>query len=478
MENEITIIDAVEKIKAYLFALDPETESIREGLLSPKLYLDSPDFIMEAYLAVYLNLGLHTSEGRRQIHKLLSSIRDQDRQPVLLSEVNTISDENKEKISQGLHCLEDLISKDILKKEMESGIQKALKRLHLEKRLSLGGIKIYRFLSILGLPVAIGSPAKYRFLSRLGWIGEKGKGAKALREYHSLCENAARLTGESVQSLDFLFSLFSVKERKKQAILPVCGSNPKCALCVLTPYCVYYSLSVNKGIQSEDTSMPIRLWCSEDRPREQLEKWGASRLSDSQLIAIIIRSGLEKRSAVDLARELLCRFESLRNLAEASFTDLCSIRGIGKVKAIQIKAALELGKRGLENSRKENTIILESLDVFRQYRYELNGIKQESFFLLMLNSRNQVMKKVEISRGSLNASLVHPREVFREAIRESASRVLFFHNHPSGDPCPSRADTLITERLKKAGELLGIQVLDHIIIGEDSFYSFADHGLL
>jgi DNA repair protein RadC len=306
---------------------------------------------------------------------------------------------------------------------------------------------------------------------------EKGGSVKALQEYHSLCENAARLTGESIQSLDFIFSRFSVQGQRQHAILPICGSSPKCASCVLPPYCFYYRHFV-KGKTPDETKLSIPYWRPEDRPREQLEQLGASRLPDSQLLAIILRTGMEKRSAVDLAKELLCRFGSLRDLAEASFSDLCRIRGIGKVKAIQIKAALEMGKRGLEHSRKDKTIILEGLDVFRQYKNEIKDLKQESFFLLILNSRNQVMKKVEISRGTLDASMVHPREVFREAIRESASSVIFYHNHPSGDPHPSRADILITERLKKSGEVLGIKVLDHIIMGEDGFYSFADQGFL
>lgn len=477
MENDTNIIDALEKLKAFLFTFDPEVERIRDNLLSDRLRLDSPDFIMESYLAAHLNIRFETSETRRRIHKLLSNIRDESFPSVSMIQRVIISDSKMDYIRRGLHSLDDLIHQDVLKKELRTGIQNALIRLNLAERLNLRGMKIYRFLSMLGAPVAVGSPAKYRFLARLDWIKNNERGMKALQEYHSFCEKVAGLTGESVPIIDYFFSLFSMKGRKNQTILPVCGSKPKCDLCVLSPYCNYSRL-LPKSKKTEDSTLPLYQWNKEDRPREQLEQRGTDNLSDTQLLAIILRTGVEKCSAVDLARNLLTRFETLRSLEEASLIELCSIRGIGKVKAIQIKAALELGKRSIENLRKDKTIILESLDVFRQYRYDLVALKQESFFLLILNSRNQVMKKIEISRGTLDASIVHPREVFRAAIKESASSVIFFHNHPSGDPNPSRADNLITERLKKSGEVLGIKVLDHIIIGNDSYYSFADEGLL
>jgi DNA repair protein RadC len=151
---------------------------------------------------------------------------------------------------------------------------------------------------------------------------------------------------------------------------------------------------------------------------------------------------------------------------------------VGKVKAIEIKAAIEIGKRFIRHEAKPEDIIQKSEDVFEKYRLNFTDVKQETFRMLILTSRNQVLKEVKISMGSLTSSTVHPREVFREAIRESASGVVFVHNHPSGDPTPSRTDILMTERLKSSGEILGIRVLDHIIIGENTYYSFADQGLL
>ncbi|MBN1902377.1 hypothetical protein JW926_13715, partial [Candidatus Sumerlaeota bacterium] len=420
MTNEETIIDCVERLKKYLFNLDPEFEiqadKLRHGVISPQSRSNFPDVMKESLVAVHLNEDCYdTPTGKRQIRRILSGIRNVERESASESSEFTISERKMGYIREGLRQLDELMKRKNLEAQIDAWIRKSQGKSNLNKVLGLNTEQAYRFLSLAGYPVAPGSSRKYRFLARLGWINRCRNSATALHEYHLFCENAARFTGESVRSLDLLFSLFSRKTKRRTHPLPVCGTTPRCHECPLSHYCDHYRLSDRKmTVESRKTmhSLPM-----EDRPREKLENAGASRLSDSDLLAIILGTGMRNRNAVDLAGEIIRKYKSFHELGEAPFSELCRIKGIGRVKAIQIQAALEMGRRSFQKKSKSDMIILESRDVFNKYRNKLYDLKQESFFLLILNSRNQVIKDVEISRGTLDGSMAHPRDVFREAIR-------------------------------------------------------------
>ncbi len=224
----------------------------------------------------------------------------------------------------------------------------------------------------------------------------------------------------------------------------------------------------------------IKAWPAEERPRERLLKDGASSLTDAELLALIIRTGsaADRTSALDQARQLLAAFGSLRALAAASGSELCRQNGIGPAKAAEIQALFELARRFARQEIRPGERFRSSNDIFEHYHEKLRDRKKEVFFSLLLDSKNRLLREVQVSEGSLNASIVHPREVFAPVIRESAAAVLFVHNHPSGDPTPSREDVDLTERLNAAGKLMGVRVLDHIIIGSGSYVSFCDRGLL
>ena len=222
----------------------------------------------------------------------------------------------------------------------------------------------------------------------------------------------------------------------------------------------------------------IKNWPENERPRERLAKYGAKTLSDSQLLAILLRTGNRNKNAVDLARNLLSHFGGLRALDSISFSELCSIKGIGLAKATQIKAALEIGKRFLRQKTENNKRIKTVEDVVNYYKPYLRDLKKEVFKVMLLDGRNKMLKDVTISQGSLTASVVHPREVIKEAIKESAAALIFVHNHPSGESKPTKEDIEITHRLIKACDLVGLRVLDHIIIGNDNYTSFLDKGLI
>lgn len=215
-----------------------------------------------------------------------------------------------------------------------------------------------------------------------------------------------------------------------------------------------------------------------DRPRERLLREGAMHLSDTELLAILLRTGREQESAYQLASRLLSRFGDLHGLAQAAHSELTELKGIGQVKAIELHAAFELGRRLRTASKQTRTTIRLPRDVADLMIPELAHLTQEHFVCLFLNTKNHVIGKQTIFVGSLDSSIVHPREVFKEAIRRSSASVICLHNHPSGDPTPSREDIAITRTLSEAGELVGISLLDHVIIGDGKYISLKEQGYM
>jgi DNA repair protein RadC len=216
------------------------------------------------------------------------------------------------------------------------------------------------------------------------------------------------------------------------------------------------------------TSYLIREMPEGDRPRERLKERGAGALSDAELVAILFRTGMKGLSAVQLAQQLLKKHgNSLDDLARAPLDAVASEKGVGEIKAIQLKAAFELARRLSQTARDKQRVISAPEDAASTVREDMRMLDRESFRVLLLNTKNALIKPpCEVSRGSLNASIVEPREVFKDAIAASAASMILVHNHPSGDPTPSSEDITITKRLVKAGELLNIAVLDHIILGQ------------
>lgn len=217
----------------------------------------------------------------------------------------------------------------------------------------------------------------------------------------------------------------------------------------------------------------------EERPRERMQTQGVEALSQQELIACLLGRGFPGESVLVTVGRLLARFQSLEGIAGASFEELASVRGIGQAKAAQLKAAFELGRRGGSVSAGGSGRPLGTVQAAgAAARRFLAGRKKEHFILLLLDSRHRLIKVASVSVGSLDMSVVHPRETFREAIQASAAAILLAHNHPSGDPTPSPEDLELTRRLIKAGELLGIPVLDHLIVGSGEPVSLRDRGFL
>lgn len=216
-----------------------------------------------------------------------------------------------------------------------------------------------------------------------------------------------------------------------------------------------------------------------ERPREKLREYGVQSLSNAELIAIIIRMGFGSDTAIDLANKILSIDSSgIKFLSHATIEELTSIKGIGSCKAAQIQASIELGKRIARDRGEEKIKIDSPLVLVDLLMEEMRYLKKEYFKIAVLDTKNQIISIDNISIGNLNASIVHPREVFNIAIKKSANSIILIHNHPSGDPTPSREDINITHRLIEVGEIVGIKVLDHIIIGDNKHISFKQRNII
>ncbi|MBI5212015.1 MAG: DNA repair protein RadC [Nitrospirae bacterium] len=226
------------------------------------------------------------------------------------------------------------------------------------------------------------------------------------------------------------------------------------------------------------TDTKVKDWPENERPRERLVKYGAESLSDAQLLAIILRTGSGEKGVIGLSMSLLEAFKTLRNIDAASISELSSMKGLGTAKIAQIKAAFELGKRLMGESTDGKPVFSSSHALYSYFAPRFKNLKKEIFISVLLDAKNRLLREHKISEGTLTNSLIHPREAFKEAVKESAASVIFVHNHPSGDPEPSKDDITITERLKNAGNIIGIQVLDHVIIGDGKYISLKEKGVL
>lgn len=225
--------------------------------------------------------------------------------------------------------------------------------------------------------------------------------------------------------------------------------------------------------------MSIKFLAEDDRPREKFLLKGKTSLSDSELLAIILGSGNNEDSAVELARKILASVgNNWQNLSKLSIKDLMKFKGIGEAKAISVAATLEIGRRKASQETPEKTSISSARDSYNVFSQHLSDLRTEEFWAIFLNQKNQIVYKTQISKGGISGTLVDVRVLFRIALEHFATSIIVAHNHPSGSLKPSLEDIQITKNIKNAGEILNVTLLDHLIIGDNSFFSFAEEGLL
>lgn len=224
--------------------------------------------------------------------------------------------------------------------------------------------------------------------------------------------------------------------------------------------------------------MPITNWPVAERPREKLLLFGEKNLSIAELIAILLQSGTRNKNALELARHLLNDFGSLQNILQATPTQLCQYKGLGKAKYARLKASLELGKRSLEEPIQQGKKLASALITKQFLTTRLRAYSYEVFACLFLNNQLHLLAFEELFRGTLTESMVYPREIIKRALAHNASKIILAHNHPSGNPQPSDADHAVTQDLQKALALIDVQLIDHIIIANQHTFSFAEHGMV
>ena len=214
-----------------------------------------------------------------------------------------------------------------------------------------------------------------------------------------------------------------------------------------------------------------------ERPRERLREYGPSHLSNPELIAILLRTGTSGESVLNLATRMMATFDGLGGMSRAAYSELCALNGISEAKACQLLAAFELGRRVVSLHPEGRPVINSPQDVFNLLGAEMNVLDQERLRVLLLNTKNEVMGIQEIYKGNVNSSVVRVAEVLRPAVRENCPSVILVHNHPSGDPSPSPEDILVTRQIRVGGEMMDIEVMDHVILGSRGFVSLKDKGL-
>jgi DNA repair protein RadC len=498
--TDLALIDAFEKIRAYLLEQDPSLAGdalARPADPSPWSRLSGPEY-QETLLSVLLGMDRRTAAGRRALRTHLQTLRARadkddswqvsdgdrrserrelfrpdrherwlrDNEAAVIRALNGLAPES----DGGPPPLIAAISRSPTLRDVASQLRK-------QTRL-LGGLRAYEFLSQIGYSIVIPDPARQRLFHRLGWLQKATPPGTFAQDFFELCDRLVHLTTEPHAVVNAAAGLFAGSRDARVAAAQspaVCTPRPRCGQCVLNGQCAYYRY---RGEPQPSTSRPIKRMAFAEQPRTRFESLGPANLSEVELLALIMRTGSQGKSALDLAREILERFGSLEALAQAGLGELCKIKGVGRAKAIEIKAALELGRRILGGPVAIGEAIRRSADIFAVYRPLLAHEQQENFYLVILNARNRVQSHFLISRGSLTGSQVHPREVMKVAIREAAASIIFVHNHPSGEPEPSADDREITDQLTRAAQLFGIRVLDHVIIGRDNYFSFADHNLL
>jgi DNA repair protein RadC len=303
-----------------------------------------------------------------------------------------------------------------------------------------------------------------RMLSRLGFIKKnysaEAKGKIAETVVREISEAVSRTPAQVSMILRLYASgLYGIMPRA------VCGTVPRCGNCGLTKECDYY----NAPKTPQNERIPLA---------KRFAREGADALGDEEIVTLILGGQKAGESHKEMARVLLKRYGSLRNLSGIAYGELASLRGVNESYAVRLAAASAYQKRILSERKALGPAVRSGKDFYDLYAATLRDLKKEVFLVVLLDQKNRVLREEKVSEGTLTASLVHPREVFGPAIRESAAAIAFVHNHPSGDSSPSPEDIALTERLNKSASLIGVRILDHVIIGEGSYTSFVDEGLL
>lgn len=474
MHDELQYIDVLERLKGWLVAQRSDLAETCQQRVAGFESSHPAHYYKERFLSALAQANCHSSESLREAAR---AVRLAEEEPdsferELLGEAapaffSRMSGPKRRQLPQWLANL-DQIGGESLHNVLHAATQLDQALAFLRKTFpGLQTMDQYRVLRAWNYPVLLPSPRRQSLFYRIGLLKEKGPAATRLRAMAELGATMARAAHEPLQAVDFFIGVFTGDEPGQSPELSRCAASPQCTDCCISGHCDF-----QRYRQKPAERLPtIKQWDPRQRPRERLARQGAASLTDAELLAIIMRTGTSSQTAIALSQAVLGRFGGLRGMDEAALAELTREKGIGDVKAVTIKAALELGRR-IAGEKSDGEYIHSSSEVFARFEHRLAHLKQEQFHLLCMDTKHRITHETMISQGSLGSSVVHPREAYKDAIRNSAASVIFLHNHPSGDPTPSRQDEEVTTRLKEAGKILGIPMLDHVIIGRGRYYSF------
>ncbi len=481
-ESALDGIEVWEAIRSAVLQNAPQVAPLLDATLAVDWRSALPRERAITALASILDLDISKPATRRQARTILqeferSGLLDLGAPPSVREEVaadySAIAEARRSKIARDL----SYVASDGFAQELAKAPGPLAALDVVEKAALLKGKRATRFLHSLGFDIVILDKPRIRFLHRIGLVREVKDTQQHRREAVQVFNDLAQRAATRLREVSLILGVFCGVEGEFPGVA-WCGTKPRCSECPLGDSCAFGRFEKERAAKRNERGNLADSMLVEDRPREKLAARGAEVLSNAELLAILLRTGTDKEHVVELSSRVLRTAGSLERLGRFSVQELTEIPGVGPAKAITIKAALELTRRISSARTTENPAITKARDVFEMLRGFYLDRKKELFIALLLNTKNRVIRQVLISEGTLNQSLVHPREAFSEALKDSAASIIFAHNHPSGDPTPSRDDKLITTRLVQAGDIVGVKVLDHIVVGADSYYSFADEGNL
>jgi DNA repair protein RadC len=502
MLSNFEFVDALEAVRAFVLSQNPDLDEELSRLRSrARAFPDvAPEAVRDALAQCLLGQPADTPVGRRAVRAFVAQALRRNSREVVAHDELSVAESNASVVAmptaeaphsalqqeeRSRNFAELAGSDEELRRLLhalarEPNIKGAVRLVRASCR-SLTELSAVDFLARIGYPIAVAHARSVTFLFRLGVVRAQPKTKSAREEFQEQVARVAHLAAVPPAEVSMLFAFFAGAVRGNAATAR-CAGRPKCDLCPVAHLCEHARhASANR---QPKLRRPIREWSETERPRERLLE--GRDLSDAELMAIVLGSGTPQLSAVELARGILEAFGgSLARIGAAAPGEIMAklrearVGGVGPAKAASLKAAFELGRRAWAASGDPRVTAREMSRpraVFEHFRTLFQGKGQEEFWVVLLNTKNRLMGQRCVSRGTLNSSIVHPRDVFRDAVRESAAAVILLHNHPSGDPRPSAEDRALTRRLVEVGQTLGIRVLDHVIVGADEYYSFAENG--
>lgn len=485
MPTDLQIIDGFERLRSDFIEANPSVEPNGNGRRAPGVGDSKPTLeqALEAWILVALSLDGKAGQERRWLRALVKLLSTPDanvaaaesaesgiapllkKNPGLMNHVKDAA-ERLGRIADGKGRIVLPESHATPAAEAEAWARALPK---------LGGTRAWRMLQHLGRPVIAPEAHVRRFFWRLGLLeDEKLRTPADAARVMACAERTAHLTGMEIAEIGRLIEWHT---RRGQGLKGGgrCGAAPDCEGCPFSAGCMWFRVTGSRSKEAGDDG-------AREAPAQRLKKrWQEhepGELDDAELLASLLGGNRAPGGPLEAAEDLIRRFGGLKGIEMASTHELARFKGIGEARARQVKSALELGKRLSLQPVRRGDPITQSHEVWTAFRDRYRHIAQEHFIVLLLDTKNRLIQTHLVSKGSLNSSPAHPREVFKQAIRLSASGVILMHNHPSGDPEPSAEDIAITNQLADAGKILGIRVLDHIILGGEGYYSFRDEGNL